>query len=139
MRFTTLALAGALLMAGTVTSPAISAEKPKGEAALQKVLEGRVAGKPVDCIQLNTIRSSRIIDRTAIVYEAPGGVLYVNRPRSGQQSLTDWNVQVTRTQSSQLCSIDTVRMVDRTSQMFAGSVFLGEFVPYTKVKPVKAI
>jgi hypothetical protein len=57
------------------------------EAQLAKALDGRVAGEPVNCLSLRSIRSSRIIDRTAIVYQV-GNTLYVNRPRAGADSST---------------------------------------------------
>ena len=56
----------------------------------------------------------------------------MNRPTSGQRSLDRNDILVTDTHSSQLCSIDTVRLIDRSSQFYSGFVGLGEFVPYTK-------
>ena len=41
---------------------------------------------------------------------------------------------VTNTFSSQLCSIDTIKLVDPTSRMLTGIVFLGDFVPYRKAR-----
>jgi hypothetical protein len=41
---------------------------------------------------------------------------------------------VTKTFGSQLCSIDTVNLIDRASRFPHGFVSLGQFVPYTKVK-----
>ena len=101
------------------------------EAELAKTLEGRTAGKPVNCISLNRVRSSRIIDDTAIVYDA-GNTLYVNRPRGGAESLDRWDTLVTRLHSNQLCSIDVVHLYDSGSRMETGSVLLGEFVPYRR-------
>jgi hypothetical protein len=109
----------------------MAAPRVDPEVRLARALEGRVAGKPVDCIQLRSIRSSRIIDDTAILYDT-GGTLYVNRPRAGRESLDQWDTLVTRTHSSQLCSIDVVHLYDTGSRMQTGSVFLGEFVPYRK-------
>lgn len=113
------------------TTPAIAA-KQSGEERLARALEGRIAGEPTDCINLRDIRSSRIIDDTAIVYEGPGNVLWVNRPRSGAESLDGWDVLVTNTHSSQLCRIDVVRLYDTNARMQTGAVFLGDFVPYRK-------
>src|SRR5437868_10663938 len=73
----------------------------RGEAELAKMLAGRVPGKPVNCINLSSAQSSRIIDHTAIVYE-DGGTLYVNRPRSGGSSLDSDDILVTRSFSGQL-------------------------------------
>ena len=118
------------------TAPAQAA--PRGDPATQlaRATEGRVAGDPVDCIDLQRVRSSRIIDDTAIVYDT-GSIVYVNRPRSGAESLDRWDTMVTRTHSSRLCSVDTVRLIDSHSQMMTGIVFLGEFVPYRRVQAAK--
>ena len=120
-------IVGSLLLAhGAAAGP-----RQDPEAELARALQGRVAGKPVDCISLPRVRSSRIIDKTAILYDA-GGTIYVNRPRTGRESLDDWDVLVTKTHSSQLCSIDVVSLYDSSSRMQSGIVFLGEFVPYRK-------
>jgi len=118
-----------------LAAPALSAATPplRGEAKLAKSLEGRVAGKPVRCLNLRDIRSSEIIDGTAIVYRTGANRLYVNRPTSGRESLDNDDILVTRTFGSQLCSIDTVQLIDRTSRFYRGFVGLGDFVPYTKV------
>jgi len=82
---------------------------------------------------MHRVISSHIVPGTAIVYDA-GGVLYVNRPRAGAESMDDWDIMINRLWSSQLCSIDTVELVDQGSRMYSGSVFLGEFVPYRRVR-----
>lgn len=122
-------IAAAAIAAG----PAAAKEKLAPEAQLEKMLEGRVAGEPQNCINLTSARSSTIIDGTAIVYRA-GSTLWVNRPKGGAESLDDDDILVTKTIGSQLCSIDTVQLRDRTSHMYAGFVSLGEFVPYRRAK-----
>ena len=120
-----------LIGAALVASPALAGEK-SGEARLAKAIEGRVAGEPVSCIDLHRVRSSRIIDDTAIVYEAAGGTLYVNRPDSGASALNRHDVLVTRTFTNRLCDVDVVELKERGAGMMTGLVFLGKFVPYTK-------
>lgn len=129
----TLVLASALLATGV---PVQATPSETGEQKLAKALEGRVEGKPVDCINLRDIRSSRIIDRTAIIYETNNSTLYVNRP-SGASFLNSNDALVTRTSLSQLCNVDIVRLYDTSSRMEHGSVGLGQFVPYKKVKAEK--
>jgi hypothetical protein len=102
-----------------------------GEQELARVLKDRVPGRPVNCINLRAINSTRIIAGTAIVYDA-GRTLYVNRPRSGADSLDRDDILLTRTTGNQLCSIDTVRLIDRTSRFPSGFVALDRFVPYTR-------
>ena len=125
----------ALIAAAAVTAApaAMAREKLEPEAQLAKLLEGRVAGEPQDCIPLSTARSSQIIDKTAIVYKV-GSTLWVNRPDGGAESLDDDDILVLRTTGSQLCSIDTLELHDRTSRMYSGFVSLGEFVPYRRAK-----
>jgi hypothetical protein len=125
--------AAALLLTGSV--PAM-ARPLSGEAALAKEIEGRVPGKPVRCIPLLSIRSSRIIDRTAIVYDA-GRTIYVNRPVGGASSLNNSDILVSRPTSSSLCNLDIIRLADQSSRMPKGSVSLGDFVPYKKAESAR--
>jgi len=126
-------LAGAVLLSAGV---ATAAPRLDPEARLAKAVEGRVAGEPVRCIQLRNVRSSQIIDDTAIVYDA-GGIVYVNRPRSGRESLDRWDTMVTRLYSSQLCNIDVVQLYDSGSQFYGGFVLLGDFVPYRRPRAAR--
>ena len=123
----------AVLGAVAVSSAALvqAAPRESGEAELAREIDGRIAGKPVNCVPLHQMRSSRIIDGTAIVYDA-GTTIYVNRPRGGARSLDRWDTLVTKTFGSSLCSSDVVQLYDAGSRMQTGVVFLGEFVPYRK-------
>jgi hypothetical protein len=123
-------LVGGLLIVG---SGVHAGPRLTPEQELTKTVEGRVAGEPVRCISLSRIQSSRIIDNTAIVYDA-GGTLYVNRPVGGADLLDDWDILVTKVWGGQLCERAIVHLVDRGSQFPSGFVSLGEFVPYKKVK-----
>lgn len=123
----------ALLVGAALLSSTAAYADPEGEAKLAERLEGRVAGTPVDCINLRNIRGSSIIDDTAIVYNA-GSTIYVNRPRSGADGLSKWDIMVSKPFNNRLCSVDVVELRDSSSRMMSGLVFLGEFVPYRKVQ-----
>ena len=123
-------LATALVLA---SASAQAAPRLSGEEKLAREIEGRVAGEPVKCLPFHRIKSSRIIDDTAIVYES-GSTLYVNRPREGRDSLDSWDTLVTRGFGSRLCSTDVVHLYDTGARMQTGIVFLGEFVPYRKAR-----
>jgi hypothetical protein len=120
---------GALLLSTTSVQ---AAPRLQPEQKLARILQGRVAGNPVDCVNLQNIRSTQIIDRTAIIYDA-GSTIYVNRPRHAQ-SLDQWDTLVTKLHSSRLCSIDVVQLYDASSRTWTGSVFLGDFVPYKRIR-----
>lgn len=130
-----LASLAALSLAATAVQ---AAPRQTPEEKLAKALEGREAGQPVDCINQRDIRSSRIYDRSAILYELNNGTYYLNRPDAAAQSLS-WNdVLVTDTHSDRLCSIDVVKLYDTHPWMQSGFVNLGKFVPYKKVKVASA-
>jgi hypothetical protein len=118
--------------AALLTGPALEA-RPRltPQQQLDKLLAGRVAGRPEHCISNFDSREMQVLNKTAIVY-GWGNTIWVNIPRNAQD-LDDDNIMVTRTHGSQLCSLDIVTTLDRSSKMFNGSVSLGEFVPYRRV------
>ena len=120
-----------LAAAAVLAAPTAAAPRLHGEAQLAKLLEGRTAGAPVDCIDLSRVYSSQIVGGTAIVYDS-GRTLYVNRPRAGAESLDRSDTMVLKPFDHRLCRIDTVQMYEQGARFFRGSVFLGDFVPYTK-------
>ncbi|MEP9400644.1 hypothetical protein [Sphingomonas sp. VNH70] len=121
-----------LVAAACGAAPAMAQDRAAaGEAALARITADRTVGKPVSCINLRDIRSSEIVPDTAIVYRMHNGTLMVNRP-NGAGMLDRDNILVTRTIGTQLCSIDIVNLIDRTSQFPRGSVGLSEFVPYSR-------
>ena len=118
--------------AALLTGPALEARANlTPQQRLDKLLDGRVAGKPEHCISHFDTREMQVLDKTAIVY-GWGNTIWVNVPRN-VQDLDDDDIMVTRTYSSQLCDLDIVTTADRTGGMFNGSISLGEFVPYRRV------
>lgn len=116
----------ALSASGSVSAK----DKKTGEEKLATMLKGRVAGKPVSCI--NTWRNGdmSIIDKTAIVWRE-GRTIYVNRTQHPQD--LDWDdiVVIQKFSASQLCKLDQVYTVERSGGFLTGVVFLTDFVPYT--------
>ncbi|HEY9131471.1 MAG TPA: hypothetical protein VIM98_06905 [Dyella sp.] len=114
-----------------VSGQALAADKDAPAAELAKRLEGRVAGPPVDCINLPQAQGTRVYDRTAIVYDF-GTTIYVNYPRGGASSLNSDDILLTKTYTTQLCKMDIVRMLDRTGHFPKSFVSLGPFIPYKR-------
>ena len=128
------ALIAAIAALTVAAAPAFAKPRLSQEDQLTKALAGRVPGPPVDCIQQRDIDSTRIFDRTAVLYEMRGGTYYLNRPKGGAESLNWDKILVTDTHSSQLCSIDVVKLYDRGARMQIGFLNLDKFVPYTKLR-----
>jgi hypothetical protein len=123
------AFAVSALMLSAGGSVAAKARKT-GEEKLAEILKGRVAGKPVSCI--NTWRNANlsIVDNTAIVYRE-GRTIYVNRTQNPKD--LDWNdiLVIKHFGTTQLCKLDQVTTIERGNGAFTGVVFLTDFVPYT--------
>lgn len=104
----------------------------RGERELTKLLWGRVAGEPQDCIRTLPTRSLRIVDGTAVVYDA-GSTIWVNRTRN-PLSLDDNDALLIRKFGSgtQLCRLDQVTTFERVAGFYTGNIFLTEFVPYRR-------
>lgn len=119
--------AGAALLAG----PALEA-KPRltPDQRLDKLLEGRVAGEPRSCISDMASDNMQIIDGRALVY-GRGKTVWVNVPAQ-PDALDDDDILVIRKFGGQLCRLDMVHTIDRSSGFYTGFVALGEFVPYRK-------
>jgi hypothetical protein len=131
--------AAALAVSGALSVPAFAGDghashklttAEKGEAKLAKLLEGRTAGKPVNCITTLNSSDLQVIDETALVYKT-GKTVYVARPSHPKQLRRD-DILVTKRTGSQLCTNDSIRTVDRSGGFSTGAVFLDHFVPYTK-------
>lgn len=108
-------------------APAPLSDKARGELA------GRTAGEPLSCVPIRALRSTRIVDESAIIYKTSNRLWYVNQPDRGHCALLRPNrVIVTRTQSSQLCANDLVMIAEQNAPVTYGACGLGSFVPYTR-------
>ena len=122
------ALAAAAL---TAAIPAVAARADaQGEAKLAKILDGRVAGEPVQCLNNYQRRQMQVIDRTALVFK-DGDTYYVNRPE-GVSFLSWSDVPVFKLSSSDLCAMDMAQLRDRSTGMLGATIVMGKFVPYRK-------
>lgn len=119
------------LAAAGLAVPAIAAARPTPEQQLAKALEGRVAGKPVDCIDPRVNSDTQVIDHTAIIYGS-GRTIYLQQPRDARSLDSDDILVTTLRGSGQLCSIDVVHLHDRSMGFNRGFVMLEKFVPYTR-------
>lgn len=128
----TILIAAATASALTFAAAPLAAEtrEERAEARLAELIEGRVAGEPVNCINASNGNRIRVIDNVGIVYER-GDTLWVARATSPNQ-LDSSDVPVIERFGSQLCHTDVIRTIDRYSGFISGSVFLEEFVPYTR-------
>ena len=127
----TLLFIPSLLVAGCTAEPP-AAPSESDAASLAAALEGRTAGQPISCVSQQTLRGNRSIGEGAILFDGPGGTIYVNRPPAGCPRIDSGRTLVTRTTTGQLCRGDIVNVVDAPSGTEYGSCGLGDFVPYSR-------
>ena len=109
-------------------------EMTKGEKRLAKLLEGRVAGEPQNCIRSFPTARFKTIDKTAYVYGS-GNTIYVQRTTRPDR-IDNNDTLVTRRfgGGSQICRQEIRSTIDPVSGIFTGAVIFEDFVPYTRVK-----
>ncbi len=111
--------------------PTAAEERPRGEAKLAQMLEGRVAGEPQQCIRMFGSDNLTTIHGTALVAKR-GDTIWVNRTANPQSlDINDYLV-VRRFGGSHLCRLDQITTASRTGNFFSGVIFLEEFVPYRR-------
>jgi hypothetical protein len=102
----------------------------KQKAALDRALEGKVAGEPQNCISLTQRADLQVISDDLLLYKA-GRTVYVNRVLGRCNGLSFGGTLVTNVWGSQICRGDIARVADLSAGMLTGSCALGDFVPYT--------
>ena len=127
-----LAIALAAGFSHATVAPA-TAHDAKGEKRLERMLEGRVAGEPVNCIRTLPTAPMTTLHSTAYVF-GRGHTIYVQRTRNpGQIDNRDTLVLRRFGGGQQLCRQDVATTIDPLTQIFTGAVMFEDFVPYTRV------
>ena len=124
-------IALAALVAGCMADEPVDRAGPMPDAVLAAT-EGRVAGTPVSCVSQTLLRNHRVVGG-AMLFEGPGGVIFVNQGSAGCQALAFGRAIRTRTPSSQLCRGDIVTAFEPVSGTEYGGCVLGDFVPYRRI------
>jgi hypothetical protein len=124
----------AALIAGLTAAPLtpLAAARLTPEAQLDRLVEGRVAGKPVDCINLGiNSNDSQKIPGLAMAYRQ-GTTWYVSRFQDGCPQLRDDTVLITTLHGSQLCRGDIAELRLAGANIPVGSCVFDSFTPYRK-------
>ncbi|WP_176590947.1 hypothetical protein [Sphingobium sp. EM0848] len=92
------------------------------------------AGKPVDCVQITSIRSTDVRDDRTIDFIMNGNKVYRNTLPNSCPSLGFEKRFMYKTSLSQLCSVDIITVLYQTNGLQRGaSCGLGSFQPMQKM------
>ncbi|MCP5395342.1 MAG: hypothetical protein H6918_01165 [Sphingomonadaceae bacterium] len=116
---------------GLALAPQASSARSLQEKAaerLDKLLEGRVAGEPQDCIFLpRTNYHLQVLHRTALVF-GRGKTIYVNYTES-PEFIDRGDPIIFKGMANRLCDYDTASQ----------GIMLDKFIPYTRVSEPEAV
>lgn len=132
MRGISLLLVGATLgSCSTGPQPGPSAQ---AQAHLQKLIAGKVAGKPASCLPPYRSNDMVVIDDQTVAFREGGNRVWVTNLVSGCSNLGSGHYAlVTRSFGGMgLCRGDIAQVADLTNGITVGSCVFGDFVPYTK-------
>ena len=119
------ALLTTLAAAAMLAQPAVAKEKPDPYVA---------KGEPVDCINIRSIRSSRVRDDRTIDFEVSNRKIYRNTLPNSCPNLGFEKRFSYRTSISQLCSVDIITVLWNVGPGLqpGASCGLGKFQPMEK-------
>ena len=125
-----------ILLAASLTVGGIAivyAKERKPELPVQNI------GTPVNCVTTYQIRNTRIIDDWTIDFEMTGKKLYRNTLPYSCPSLKSEERFSYKPTGSQLCSVDTIRVLNSYGGRLQEGVGcgLGKFQQIEKVQPIK--
>ncbi len=125
-------IAGAALLSFAARSEE-AAERPASEAPPVEV-----TGEPVDCITISRIRTTRVHDDYTIDFELPGKEVYRNTlpnrcPQLGFEERFAYEANV-----GQLCSVDTISVIQSGAVGRGPRCMLGKFTPVRYVEDTAA-
>ena len=128
MRAFILIISGSLMAGSAASMGSRSAEPPAA----------RETGRPVSCITILQIKSTNVHDDRTIDFVMRNGAVYRNRLSYNCPELGFQDAFTYRSSSNQLCSVDTITVLQPPGLSMGASCGLGEFQPIELLKPRKA-
>ena len=97
-------------------------------------LAGRVAGKPVRCIDIQRNGGPEIVDSQTILYRQSGKRIWKTGPVGECPSLRPLDTVIVEVYGGQLCRNDRFRTVSVGMSIPSGYCRFRDFTPFDKVK-----
>lgn len=130
-----LASAAMLTLGACTTGPDRETQlTPKQAKHLASLLDGKVAGEPVDCVSATRTTGLTPISDDVLIYRVSGRKVYKN-DLNGSCSGLDWgDPLLLEVFGGQYCRGDPAKVIDAHTGTLRGFCTLGSFVPYEKPK-----
>ena len=102
-------------------------------AARDDPLAGRTAGKPVDCIDLDSVQGPEIVGPQTILYRQSGRRIWLAGPIDACPALRSGDGLVVEVQGRKVCRRDRFR-VRSNGAVLGGVCRFGAFTPYDRMQ-----
>jgi hypothetical protein len=132
MRSISLLIAGTVL-ASCTTAPPAPTRTAKGEQEYQRLLVGKVAQAPVNCLPSYNANDMVVIDENTVAFRVGTRRVYVAHMQGGCPNLSPGGPYALLTKQyggSGLCHGDIAQVIDPVNHITVGSCAFGEFTPY---------
>jgi hypothetical protein len=113
-------------------APDAAAREAPGEVMLSEALAGRTEGEARNCVRQQDIRNARSAGGNTILFDGPGGIVYVNRASGSCPPITARDAIRHRTINTAICSGELIRIYDPQTGVEKGGCSLGAFVPWRR-------
>ncbi len=120
----------ALMAGGGASANAKTDLSDKDAKELAAALDGKVPGKPVNCVSSLRGTNLRAIGDDTLVYKVNKNLTYRNNLIGSCAGLSFGDTLVLKVFGSQYCRGDIAQVVNLPSGALTGSCALGDFVPY---------
>jgi hypothetical protein len=119
------------MLAACTTAPPPMARSAEGQQDYERLIAGKVAGAPMQCLQSRDMNDMTVIDESTVAY-GRGSRVYISHMQGPCNGLGGTAAMVTRSfGAAESCRGDIVQMVEPTTHTEVGSCIFGEFTPYT--------
>lgn len=130
MRGISLLIIGAGLASCTMAPPE-PGPSARTQMAAQRLLAGKVAGPPMDCISSFHANDMTWLDDGTVAFRQGSNRVYLNHFDGGCDNPNGRYAMVTRqVATAQLCRGEIAQLIDPVSHTPGGSCVFGPFIPY---------
>jgi len=130
MRVIPLILLGGLVTGCTMAPPPGQPMRAAESEKAMRLLAGKVAGPPMDCISSLNANDMTWLDHGTVAFRRGSNLVYVNHFNGGCDNYSDRYALVTRQVTGQLCRGDIAQLVDPVAHYPGASCVFGDFIPY---------
>jgi hypothetical protein len=135
MRIMSLLIAGTMIASCTnAPPPPYMARSPSGERTYQRLLVGKVPGRPLSCLPHYYANDMSVIDGRTVAFRVSSRTTYIMHLSAGCEMLGSGTYALLSRQFTGpgMCQGDIQQVVDTLNHINVGSCTITDIIPYTR-------